>query len=167
MFNKGKLLHLPASTPFFTQYITLAMKVGLDGNWSCLENSWSRNRTRRHPEVYRNPDHTDLSEMAVLPQFTLFNPTSETWESYIVWFECILEANNLTNITDNWKQALFLSYCGTEILRWPEPSSLRNWCRWHHGTPYKRSYGNITCPGHPASPTDMHSIIRTRRRANP
>ncbi|KAG8139574.1 hypothetical protein E2320_002339 [Naja naja] len=36
--------------------------------------------------------------MAVLPQFTPFNHTSKTWDSYIVQFECILEANDFMNI---------------------------------------------------------------------
>ncbi|KAG8130094.1 hypothetical protein E2320_016666 [Naja naja] len=54
--------------------------------------------------------------MANTQKFTPFDPELESWDSYLVQFDCNLEANELTSITDNQKRAIFLSNCGREVF---------------------------------------------------
>lgn len=54
--------------------------------------------------------------MATVTLFTPYNSAAETWDSYIVCFECVLEANDFTEISDNRKRALFLNYCSPDIF---------------------------------------------------
>lgn len=54
--------------------------------------------------------------MAALLPFIPFNPALETWDSYIIHFKCVLEADDFTNVADNQKRALFLNYCNMEIF---------------------------------------------------
>ncbi|KAG8143038.1 hypothetical protein E2320_000340 [Naja naja] len=58
--------------------------------------------------------------MANTQKFTPFDLELESWDSYLVQFDCNLEANELTNITDkpkdNRKRAIFLSNCGREFF---------------------------------------------------
>ncbi|XP_032080207.1 uncharacterized protein K02A2.6-like [Thamnophis elegans] len=70
--------------------------------------------------------------MATL-NFAPFNYGSETWESYTARFECFLVAHDLTELTDEWKCAFFLSVCGTDVfhtaraLTAPEPIKAVPW----------------------------------------
>ncbi|KAG8148282.1 hypothetical protein E2320_011865, partial [Naja naja] len=51
----------------------------------------------------------------------------------IVQFDCILEANDYTNIMENWNRALFLSSCGKQVFEtaWelitPDPLQMVPW----------------------------------------
>ncbi|KAG8139597.1 hypothetical protein E2320_002364 [Naja naja] len=51
--------------------------------------------------------------MATSPTFTSYNPTSETWDSYINSFECYIEANDLAGISSNRKK---VSFYGAEVF---------------------------------------------------
>ncbi|KAG8139615.1 hypothetical protein E2320_002380, partial [Naja naja] len=53
--------------------------------------------------------------MADTQKFTPFDPELVTWDS-LVQFDCNFEANELTNITDNRKRAIFLSNCGRKVF---------------------------------------------------
>ncbi|CAI7934972.1 Hypothetical predicted protein [Podarcis lilfordi] len=54
--------------------------------------------------------------MASLVPLPLFAPASETWDSYLAWFDCYLQANELTEVPQEHKQGLFLSLCGPEVF---------------------------------------------------
>lgn len=60
---------------------------------------------------------TALGTRASLLPFSLYNSATETWGSYLTWFECYLKVNKFTNVTDNRKQALFLSLCGSKAFK--------------------------------------------------
>ncbi|CAI5761694.1 Hypothetical predicted protein [Podarcis lilfordi] len=52
--------------------------------------------------------------MASLVLLLPFAPASESWDSYLAWFHCYLQANELTEVSEECKQGLFLSLCGPE-----------------------------------------------------
>ncbi|KAG8137823.1 hypothetical protein E2320_003770 [Naja naja] len=54
--------------------------------------------------------------MANIRKFAPFDAKMETWDSYLVQFDCNLEANYFTNITNNRKRAIVLSNCGREVF---------------------------------------------------
>ncbi|KAG8123485.1 hypothetical protein E2320_019117 [Naja naja] len=54
--------------------------------------------------------------MATTPSFPSFQPTSETWDSYINCFDCFLDAANLPEISSHRKKAYFLSFCRAAVF---------------------------------------------------
>ncbi|KAG8137810.1 hypothetical protein E2320_003760 [Naja naja] len=54
--------------------------------------------------------------MSAPPTFPPFHPATETWNSYINWFECVMDAADLTEIPANRKKAYFLSFCGVTVF---------------------------------------------------
>ncbi|CAI5793935.1 Hypothetical predicted protein [Podarcis lilfordi] len=54
--------------------------------------------------------------MVSLLPLPLYSPATESWQSYLARFKCYLEANALTNLTDNRKRALFHTVCGSEVF---------------------------------------------------
>lgn len=54
--------------------------------------------------------------MASMNTLTEFNAASETWDSYITRFECFLEANDYTRLSESRKRACFLNLCGREMF---------------------------------------------------
>ncbi|XP_060549346.1 vomeronasal type-2 receptor 26-like [Pantherophis guttatus] len=56
--------------------------------------------------------YTALCYMGFLAAVCLtFNPAREKWGSYMIQFECSLEANDIQGLPSNRKRALFLSHC--------------------------------------------------------
>ncbi|CAI5795021.1 Hypothetical predicted protein [Podarcis lilfordi] len=54
--------------------------------------------------------------MASLVPLPPFAPASESWDSYLTWFDCCLQANKLTSVSNERKRGLFLSLCGPEVF---------------------------------------------------
>ncbi|CAI5780741.1 Hypothetical predicted protein [Podarcis lilfordi] len=54
--------------------------------------------------------------MASLVPLPPFAPASESWDSYLARFDCYLQANELTQVSQERKQGLFLSLCGPEVF---------------------------------------------------
>ena len=54
--------------------------------------------------------------MATLVPLPPFAPASESWDSYLARFECYLQANELTEVSEERKRGLFLSLCGPEVF---------------------------------------------------
>ncbi|XP_033004085.1 uncharacterized protein LOC117046393, partial [Lacerta agilis] len=54
--------------------------------------------------------------MASLLPLPSYSPATESWESYLEQFECYLEANAFTDLTDSQETALFLTVCGSEVF---------------------------------------------------
>ncbi|CAI5767232.1 Hypothetical predicted protein [Podarcis lilfordi] len=50
--------------------------------------------------------------MASLVPLPPFAPASESWDSYLARFDCYLQANELTSVSNEWKWGLFLSLYG-------------------------------------------------------
>ncbi|CAI5779509.1 XP_034969502.1LOW QUALITY PROTEIN: uncharacterized protein K02A2.6-like [Podarcis lilfordi] len=46
----------------------------------------------------------------------LFAPASESWDSYLARFDCYLQANELTEVSQEQKRGLFLSLCRPEVF---------------------------------------------------
>ncbi|CAI5797239.1 Hypothetical predicted protein, partial [Podarcis lilfordi] len=54
--------------------------------------------------------------MASLVPLPPFAPASESWDSYLARFDCYLQANELTAVSQERKRGLFLSLCGPEVF---------------------------------------------------
>ncbi|CAI5793752.1 Hypothetical predicted protein [Podarcis lilfordi] len=54
--------------------------------------------------------------MASLVPLLPFIPASESWDSYLARFDCYLQANELTEVSQERKRGLFLSLCGPEVF---------------------------------------------------
>ncbi|CAI5786818.1 Hypothetical predicted protein [Podarcis lilfordi] len=54
--------------------------------------------------------------MASLVPLPPFAPGSESWDSYLTRFNCYLQANKLTEVSQERKRGLFLSLCGPEVF---------------------------------------------------
>ncbi|KAG8139206.1 hypothetical protein E2320_001973, partial [Naja naja] len=54
--------------------------------------------------------------MSSILSFPCFHPSSETWDSYIIRFDCFLDAADLSEISNHRKKAYFLSFCGAMVF---------------------------------------------------
>lgn len=54
------------------------------------------------------------ANMAIMGQFTAFDPETEDWESYSMWLQFHLQVNGVTD--PEMKRAAFFSFCRRETL---------------------------------------------------
>lgn len=87
--------------------------------------------------------------MSMVLPLAPYNPATESWDSYFTRSEYYLKANELTDITDNRKRALFLNLGSSEVFKMAQALVAPLVVQATHGTCSKAGYRCTTHTSHP------------------